>query len=115
MAVSLQAPVVQYSFRLDDTQVAVNPWIGQRLRLEEDGARLHDLLAGHGLRPTGGCSLFQWWVSEHAALLHEYLACHGILVRLFAVPSSLRFGLPAEEADWLRLAAALQDYRKEQP
>ena len=38
MAVSLQAPVVQYSFRLDDTQVAVNPLIGQRLRLEYLGA-----------------------------------------------------------------------------
>jgi len=38
MAVSLQAPVVQYSFRLDDTQVPVNPFIGQRLRLEYLGA-----------------------------------------------------------------------------
>ncbi|MFF7065123.1 DUF2797 domain-containing protein [Pseudomonas sp. NPDC008258] len=38
MAVSLQAPVVQYSFRLDDTQVSVNPLIGQRLRLEYLGA-----------------------------------------------------------------------------
>lgn len=38
MAVSLQAPVVQYSFRLDDTQVPVNPLLGQRLRLEYLGA-----------------------------------------------------------------------------
>lgn len=38
MAVSLQAPVVQYSFCLDDTQVPVNPMIGQRLRLEYLGA-----------------------------------------------------------------------------
>ncbi|EKT4458787.1 DUF2797 domain-containing protein [Pseudomonas sp. CJQ_7] len=38
MAVSLQAPVVQYSFRLDDMQVPVNPMIGQRLRLEYLGA-----------------------------------------------------------------------------
>ncbi|MDH0133319.1 DUF2797 domain-containing protein [Pseudomonas asiatica] len=38
MAVSLQAPVVQYSFRLDDMQVPVNPLIGQRLRLEYLGA-----------------------------------------------------------------------------
>ncbi|ENB9665723.1 DUF2797 domain-containing protein [Pseudomonas putida] len=38
MAVSLQAPVVQYSFCLDDTQVPVNPLIGQRLRLEYLGA-----------------------------------------------------------------------------
>ncbi|AXM95809.1 DUF2797 domain-containing protein [Pseudomonas plecoglossicida] len=38
MAVSLEAPLVQYSFRLDDTQVPVNPMIGQRLRLEYLGA-----------------------------------------------------------------------------
>ncbi|NIE73751.1 DUF2797 domain-containing protein [Pantoea sp. Ap-967] len=38
MAVSLQAPLVQYSFRLDDTLVPVNPLIGQRLRLEYLGA-----------------------------------------------------------------------------
>jgi len=38
MAVSLEAPLVQYSFRLDDTQVPVNPLIGQRLRLEYLGA-----------------------------------------------------------------------------
>ncbi len=38
MAVSLQAPVVQYSFRLGETQVPVNPLIGQRLRLEYLGA-----------------------------------------------------------------------------
>ncbi len=38
MGVSLQAPVVQYSFRLDDMQVPVNPMIGQRLRLEYLGA-----------------------------------------------------------------------------
>jgi len=38
MAVSLDAPVVQYSLRLDDTQVPVNPLIGQRLRLEYLGA-----------------------------------------------------------------------------
>ena len=85
---------------------------GQRRRLEADGARLHDLLAGHGLRPTGGCSLFQWWVSEHAALLYEYLACHGILVRLFAVPSSLRFGLPPDEPAWARLESALDVFAR---
>ncbi|MFT0518421.1 DUF2797 domain-containing protein [Pseudomonas faucium] len=38
MAVSLQAPLVQYNLRLDDTQVPVNPMIGQRLRLEYLGA-----------------------------------------------------------------------------
>lgn len=38
MTVRLDAPVVQYSFRLDDTLVPVNPLIGQTLRLEYLGA-----------------------------------------------------------------------------
>ncbi|MCP8631713.1 DUF2797 domain-containing protein [Pseudomonas mosselii] len=38
MAVRLDAPVVQYSFRLDDTEVPVNPLIGQAIRLEYLGA-----------------------------------------------------------------------------
>ena len=41
------------------------------------------------------------------------LARRGILVRLFREPASLRFGLPADEAGWQRLAQALADYRKE--
>ncbi len=38
MAVRLEAPVVQYSFRLGEQQVPVNPLIGQKLRLEYLGA-----------------------------------------------------------------------------
>ncbi|MGJ7474771.1 DUF2797 domain-containing protein [Pseudomonas fulva] len=38
MAVSLADPVVQYSFRLGDTQVPVNPLIGKPLRLQYLGA-----------------------------------------------------------------------------
>ncbi|WMW04633.1 DUF2797 domain-containing protein [Pseudomonas entomophila] len=38
MAVRLEAPVVQYSFRLDDAEVPVNPLIGQSIRLEYLGA-----------------------------------------------------------------------------
>ncbi|MDH0629591.1 DUF2797 domain-containing protein [Pseudomonas mosselii] len=38
MAVRLDAPVVQYSFRLDDAEVPVNPLIGQSIRLEYLGA-----------------------------------------------------------------------------
>lgn len=38
MAVRLEAPVVQYSFRLGEEQVAVNPLIGKTLRLEYLGA-----------------------------------------------------------------------------
>ena len=34
MSASLEAPTVQYAFRLGDTEVPVNPLIGSRLRLE---------------------------------------------------------------------------------
>jgi cobalamin biosynthetic protein CobC len=71
------------------------------------GARLADLLRSHGLAPAGGTALFQWVRIPDAAERHERLARQGILTRLFADPSGLRFGLPRHEADWARLAAAL--------
>lgn len=43
------------------------------------------------------------------------MARQGILLRLFVHNSSLRFGLPAEEADWVRLDQALLAYRKDHP
>ncbi|MDA7088552.1 threonine-phosphate decarboxylase CobD [Pseudomonas sp. SA3-5] len=85
----------------------------QRERLRADGLRLAALLGAHGLAPTGGCSLFHWVVSQRASLLYEFLACNGILTRLFASPSSLRFGLPPDEPGWLRLEQALQVFAKE--
>jgi cobalamin biosynthetic protein CobC len=85
----------------------------QRERLRADGLRLAVLLSAHGLAPTGGCALFQWLANPRASRLHEFLACNGILTRLFASPSSLRFGLPADESGWLRLEQALQVFAKE--
>ena len=41
------------------------------------------------------------------------MARRGILLRLFTHNSSLRFGLPADEADWTRLAQAFEAYAKE--
>ena len=78
-----------------------------RLRLRQTAARLADLLAHHGLRPTGGTALFQWAPTPQARSLHEALARQGILTRLFTDPTGLRFGLPEEEAEWQRLEAAL--------
>ena len=40
------------------------------------------------------------------------MAQRGILLRLFVDNSSLRFGLPDTEADWLRLEQALSAYRE---
>jgi cobalamin biosynthetic protein CobC len=78
-----------------------------RIRLLRDGERLAQLLGNAGLVPSGGCGLFQWVRCARAATLHGALAQHGILTRHFLEPDSLRFGLPAAEADWQRLAAAL--------
>jgi len=85
----------------------------QRQRLCVDSERLAALLCGNGLAPTAGCALFQWLVVPHAPLLHEFLAGHGILTRLFDSPPSLRFGLPPDEPGWLRLRQALQLFNKD--
>ena len=86
-----------------------------RQRLGTDGGRLQALLARHGLRPTGGCALFQWLRTPDAQDLHEALARQGILTRLFIETSSLRFGLPGNEADWTRLVAALSGVTVQHP
>ena len=85
----------------------------QRLRTEVASERLARLLAQHGFAPQGGCALFQWLITEHAEALHEFMARRGILLRLFIHNSSLRFGLPADEADWTRLAQAFEAYIRE--
>jgi len=76
-------------------------------RLRQDGQRLAQLLRDADLPPTGGCGLFQWVQTGRAQIIHQQLAQCGILTRYFAEPSSLRFGLPCCEADWLRLTAVL--------
>ena len=83
----------------------------QRTRLAAASARLAEVLRAHGLPPAGGSALFQWCRHPHAAALHTALARQGILVRHFDDPPSLRFGLPATDAAFARLAAALAQVR----
>jgi len=83
--------------------------LAARQRLAVDGARLAALLAEHGLTPTSGTPLFQWLQRPDAQAIHEALARRGILTRHFAVPQSVRFGLPPDETGWQRLAAALAE------
>ncbi|HXH01818.1 MAG TPA: threonine-phosphate decarboxylase CobD [Candidatus Competibacteraceae bacterium] len=78
-----------------------------RSRLHAAGERLWRLLVRHGLEPAGGTALFQWVRHPAAAVLHESLARQGILTRLFQDPASLRFGLPPDEAGWIRLQYCL--------
>jgi len=76
--------------------------------LPQAAARLGALLSRAGIAPCGGTSLFQWVATGRAAAIQDALAKQGILLRRFATPASLRFGLPGEEAQWQRLEAALQ-------
>lgn len=84
----------------------------QRERLLADAERLAQLLTAHGLPPTGGCGLFQWVATQASDRLYEFLAKQGILVRRYRYPASLRFGLPADEPGWARLANALVTFQE---
>ena len=94
---------------LRDTQAQAR----QRERAEQASERLAALLDLYGFKPQGGCALFQWLITERAEELYEFMARRGILLRLFTHNSSLRFGLPGEEADWVRLSQAFEEYAKD--
>ncbi|WP_017902176.1 threonine-phosphate decarboxylase CobD [Pseudomonas asplenii] len=89
--------------------------VRQRQRTELASQRLVALLTDHGFAPQGGCALFQWLITTRAEHLHEFMARRGILLRLFVQNSSLRFGLPPDEAGWLRLEQAFKAYNEEHP
>jgi len=79
-----------------------------RVRLAQAARRLDQVLSGAGLEVAGGTSLFRLVRTEAAAELFHHLGRAGILVRRFADQATwLRFGLPASEPDWQRLAVAL--------
>jgi cobalamin biosynthetic protein CobC len=73
-----------------------------------DSERLDALVCRAIERVVGGTCLFRCYESSHAAALFARLGREGIWVRRFQdAPERLRFGLPASEAEWARLAAAL--------
>jgi cobalamin biosynthetic protein CobC len=78
-------------------------------RLTTHSERLDALLTAAGCRVLGGTILFR--LAEHgdAPRKADALARHGIHIRRFADrPKLLRFGLPATDAEFARLASALQ-------
>jgi len=83
-----------------------------RQALAQAAQRLSALLGQHGFSPAGGCALFQWVCRADAGSVHRQLAQRGILTRLFEQPHSVRFGLPRDDAQWLRLATALNEVRR---
>jgi cobalamin biosynthesis protein CobC len=80
-----------------------------RVLLASKSRQLADLLQSYRLPPTRGTALFQWIKSEQAERLYGHFFERRILVRSFAQPRSLRFGLPGSTDEWLRLARALKE------
>jgi len=72
--------------------------------------RLQELLAPLG--PVAATALFASLETEAADALFAFLARRGILVRHFPGQPRLRFGLPGDESQWQRLAAALDEWRQ---
>lgn len=84
-----------------------------RVRLEQEGARLHQLLASHGISASG-TPLFQWWPQSEPEAFLQHMAERGIWVRLFTKGArGIRIGLPPDEAGWQRLQAALTQWKPE--
>lgn len=83
-----------------------------RLRLAEDSQRLAELLAPFGAVRRN--ALFCWLPLPDARRVYAALARRAVLTRLFEdAPCGLRFGLPGNEEEWSRLAAALEEVQQE--
>jgi cobalamin biosynthetic protein CobC len=77
-----------------------------RAELIASGERLADLLRRHHPNVMS-TPLFSWVRTERAPRWQDGLARLGIWVRRFDTVPGIRFGLPATEAEWLRLESAL--------
>ncbi|MBK1887229.1 threonine-phosphate decarboxylase CobD [Marinobacter sp. DY40_1A1] len=76
--------------------------------LRGDSDRLRVLLQNSGFSVLGGSPLFQTIRVDQACALAEIFARSGVLIRCFAQPEMLRFGLPGCSRDWERLAVVIQ-------
>ncbi|MBB3122442.1 threonine-phosphate decarboxylase CobD [Pseudoduganella violacea] len=84
-----------------------------RRQLRDSGQRLRSLLAVHGIT-SHGTDLFQWWPEARPEQFHEFVARHGIWVRLFTQAArGIRLGLPPDEMGWQRLRTAVEQWSKE--
>ena len=93
--------------------LANGQWIGRtRHGLKEAASRLDALFGRVGLEVIGGTALFRLVRAQAAPALFHHLGRDGILVRSFpGNPVWLRFGLPGNEAAWVRLENSLNRFR----
>ena len=79
-----------------------------RNRLERDARRLDGLAREASWRLVGGTPLFRLYETGDAVAVQDRLAREKIWSRIFgSKPGWLRLGLPGDETEWARLAAAL--------
>ena len=77
-------------------------------RLARDAQRLDGLIQAQGWTLVGGTPLFRLYDAGDAHAAQARLATAQIWSRVFtAQPGWLRLGLPGDETEWTRLAAAL--------
>ena len=84
-------------------------WAGAtRARLLAEIPRADGLAQGAGWQVVGGTALFRLYHTPDAGAAQERLARAQIWSRIFPWhPHWLRLGLPGDEGEWARLAAAL--------
>ncbi len=89
--------------------LADDVWLAQTSRrLASDSQRLDDLLVRAGFTIVGGTTLFRLARHSDVKTMVDTLGRHGIHVRSFPrEPTWLRFGLPANDSEFSRLAKAL--------
>jgi cobalamin biosynthetic protein CobC len=78
------------------------------LSLKKQSEKLSQVLSRNSLKTKAKTDLFQWIQTAEAQQIQHSLAKQGILSRLFTQPLSIRFGLPKNEQQLLRLDKALQ-------
>lgn len=77
-------------------------------RLSGEAKRLDRLAASAGWIQAGGTLLFRLYDTPNAQQAQDALACHYIWTRRFSYSERwLRLGLPGNEGEWQRVAAAL--------
>ena len=119
--------------RIEQLQQRVGPWAVSSVALDIGSTALKDTAwqAQHGdflrqqteqlqmvltranLTILGGTALFQTIQTSKAHHLHDHLAKAAIWTRKFSqMPDLLRFGVPANEADFVRLSESLNNWRQ---
>jgi cobalamin biosynthesis protein CobC len=102
-------PVSGAAIHAGTLALADDPWASaMRVQLAADAMRADALAAQKGWALVGGMPLFRLYQTPDAKAAQDHLARHHIWSRIFPwSPDWLRLGLPGDEDEWARLAAAL--------